>query len=155
MDTIIGLADLDRAASIQDVAKAAAAVTWNENIMAADDKGNIGWWHPGRLPLRPKRWDERLPYPGTGNAESGRQLEIFLDAVAMYASDDHSWLLDPRFVSLLPADERSLAERVRALADEVEQASAEGNAWSALATQLHGFPKVHLLIRSGAINPLI
>ena len=37
--------------------------------MVADDQGNIGWWHPGRLPIRPKRWDERLPLPGTGSAE--------------------------------------------------------------------------------------
>ena len=35
----------------------------------ADDGGHIGWWHPGRLQLRPKRWDERLPLPGTGQAE--------------------------------------------------------------------------------------
>lgn len=77
--------------------------------------------------------------PGTGNAESGRQLEIFLDAVATYASDDHSWLLDPRFESLLPVGERPLAERVRELADEIDRASADGNAWSALAQQLGKF----------------
>ncbi len=66
---MVGLADLDRARSIRDVAKAAGEVTWNENIMAADDRGNIGWWHPGLLPLRPRGYDERLPYPGTGKAE--------------------------------------------------------------------------------------
>ena len=69
LGVMVGLADLDRATSIQDVAKAAGEVTWNENIMAADDKGNIGWWHPGLLPLRPRGYDERLPYPGTGQAE--------------------------------------------------------------------------------------
>jgi acyl-homoserine lactone acylase PvdQ len=69
MDVMVGLADLDRATSIRDVAKAAGEVTWNENIMAADEKGNIGWWHPGLLPLRPRGYDERLPYPGTGEAE--------------------------------------------------------------------------------------
>ena len=37
--------------------------------MVADDQGNIAWYHPGRLPIRPKRWDERLPLPGTGDAE--------------------------------------------------------------------------------------
>jgi acyl-homoserine lactone acylase PvdQ len=37
--------------------------------MAADDRGNIGYWHPGLLPVRSKRWDERLPYPGDGRAE--------------------------------------------------------------------------------------
>ena len=44
-------------------------VTWNENVMAADDKGNIGYWHPGLIQLKPRGWDERLPYPGTGEAE--------------------------------------------------------------------------------------
>ena len=44
-------------------------VTWNENVIAADDHGDIGYWHPGLHPLRPLRWDERLPYPGDGRAE--------------------------------------------------------------------------------------
>ncbi len=33
-------------------------------MIAADDRGDIGYWHPGLHPLRPQRWDERLPYPG-------------------------------------------------------------------------------------------
>jgi penicillin amidase len=69
MQTIVGLAQLNQANSVQGAAKAIAKVTWNENTMVADDQGNIGWFHPGRLPNRPKRWDERLPYPGTGSAE--------------------------------------------------------------------------------------
>ena len=44
-------------------------VTWNENVIAADERGNIGYWHPGLHPLRPTNYDERLPYPGTGEAE--------------------------------------------------------------------------------------
>jgi acyl-homoserine lactone acylase PvdQ len=36
--------------------------------MAADDRGHIGYWHPGLLPIRPTGWDERLPYPGDGRA---------------------------------------------------------------------------------------
>ena len=31
-----------------------AKLTWNENLLVADDAGHIGWWHPGRLPLRPE-----------------------------------------------------------------------------------------------------
>jgi acyl-homoserine lactone acylase PvdQ len=69
MDTLTGLAQLNEADSVRDAAKAIAKVSWNENTMVADDKGNIGWFHPGRLPKRPKRWDERLPFPGTGGAE--------------------------------------------------------------------------------------
>jgi penicillin amidase len=69
MDTLVGIAALDEAGSVQAAGRAIAKVSWNENTMVADDHGNIGWWHPGRLPLRPKGWDERLPYPGTGQAE--------------------------------------------------------------------------------------
>jgi penicillin amidase len=67
--TIAGLDKVNRARSIEDVDAAADDLTWNENIMAADDRGNIGFWNPGLLPLRSKRWDERLPFPGTGSAE--------------------------------------------------------------------------------------
>jgi penicillin amidase len=69
LGTIVGLSELESARTIQDVGRAAATVTWNENITAADDHGNIGYWHPGLLPVRPTGWDERLPYPGTGQAE--------------------------------------------------------------------------------------
>lgn len=67
--TIVGLDKVNRAASIEDVDTAADDLTWNENIMAADDIGNIGYWSPGLMPVRSKRWDERLPFPGTGGAE--------------------------------------------------------------------------------------
>jgi penicillin amidase len=67
--TIVGLDMINRADSIEDVDAAADRLTWNENLMAADDRGNIGYWNPGLLPLRSKRWDERLPFPGTGRAE--------------------------------------------------------------------------------------
>ncbi len=40
------------------------AVTWNENVMAVDSDGHIGYWHPGLHQLKPKTWDERLPLPG-------------------------------------------------------------------------------------------
>jgi acyl-homoserine lactone acylase PvdQ len=69
VETIVGLSDLNDARSIRDVDHALDRVSWNENVIAADDRGNIGYWHPGLQPLRPKRWDERLPYPGTGEAE--------------------------------------------------------------------------------------
>ena len=67
--TLYGLAAVDTASSITQVNRATKRLTWNENLMAADDRGNIGYWHPGLLPIRPKTWDERLPYPGTGQAE--------------------------------------------------------------------------------------
>ena len=69
MDTLVGLAELNEADTVQQAGRALNKVSWNENTMLADDQGNIAWYHPGRLPIRPKRWDERLPYPGTGTAE--------------------------------------------------------------------------------------
>ncbi|HEX6391297.1 MAG TPA: penicillin acylase family protein, partial [Solirubrobacteraceae bacterium] len=69
LDSLIGIDMLNRAKDIRDVDAAARQVTWNENIMAADSQGNIGYWHPGLVQVRPSRWDQRLPLPGTGEAE--------------------------------------------------------------------------------------
>ena len=69
LETIVGIDKLNRAKDIGDVDKAMDAVTWNENVMAVDSEGHIGYWHPGLHQLKPKRWDERLPMPGTGKAE--------------------------------------------------------------------------------------
>ena len=69
LETFVGLDMLNRAKTIDDVDAAMRKVTWNENVLAADDSGEIGFWHPGLHQLKPKRWDERLPFPGTGEAE--------------------------------------------------------------------------------------
>lgn len=69
LETLEGLAAVNEARTIEDVDRAMDGVTWNENLIAADDRGHIGYWHPGLLPVRPRNWDERLPYPGTGEAE--------------------------------------------------------------------------------------
>ena len=66
LETIIGLDALNRARTVGDVDRAMRKVTWNENVIAVDDGGRIGYWHPGLHQLRPPRWDERLPLPGTG-----------------------------------------------------------------------------------------
>ncbi|MEA2399096.1 MAG: penicillin amidase [Thermoleophilaceae bacterium] len=68
-ETIVGLSQVDSARTIAEVDRATARLTWNENLMAADDRGNIGYWHPGLMPRRPRGFDERLPYPGDGRAE--------------------------------------------------------------------------------------
>ena len=76
LGTLRGLAELNAAGSVAAADKALAKVTWDENTLVADDAGHIGWWHPGRLPLRPRKWDERLPYPGTGEAEWRGVLKV-------------------------------------------------------------------------------
>ncbi|HEX2085457.1 MAG TPA: penicillin acylase family protein [Solirubrobacteraceae bacterium] len=69
VDSVAGIDALNRATSLGEVNRAMRRMTWTENVLAADDRGNIGFWHPGNYPLRPRRFDERLPYPGTGRAE--------------------------------------------------------------------------------------
>jgi penicillin G amidase len=69
LETIVGLSALNDAKDVRGVDRAMRGVTWNENVIAADSRGNIGYWHPGLHPLRPRNYDERLPYPGTGEAE--------------------------------------------------------------------------------------
>ncbi|MEA2391267.1 MAG: penicillin amidase [Solirubrobacteraceae bacterium] len=69
LETLVGLTQLSQAGSVAAVNRAMLHVTWNENVVAGDDHGHIGYWHPGLHPLRPLRYDERLPYPGGGNAE--------------------------------------------------------------------------------------
>ena len=80
-----------------------------------------------------------LLMPGDSMDESARQLEIFLDAVAMYASGDNSWLLDPSFAFLLREPERTLAARASAMAREIRQVRDGGSAWEALADELDRF----------------
>lgn len=69
LETVVGLTELNDARNIKDIDAAMRDVTWNENVMATDSQGRIGYWHPGLHPLRSERWDERLPFPGDGSAE--------------------------------------------------------------------------------------
>ena len=69
LETLNGLAGVAAATNLQEVDKALLGTSWTENILAADDQGHIGYWHPGLYPLRNVSWDERLPLPGDGSAE--------------------------------------------------------------------------------------
>jgi penicillin G amidase len=69
VETLEGLARLGAADNLREADRALRRVTWTENILAADDRGHIGYWHPGLFQLRDPRWDERLPLPGDGRAE--------------------------------------------------------------------------------------
>ena len=69
VETLEALAVLGASTSLKDVDRALLKTTWTENILAADDQGHIGFWHPGLYPLRNVKWDERLPLPGDGSAE--------------------------------------------------------------------------------------
>ena len=52
-----------------DLQQFSAAVHHNVagfNFIYADERGNIGYWHTGRIPVWPKGADPRLPLPGGG-----------------------------------------------------------------------------------------
>jgi acyl-homoserine lactone acylase PvdQ len=76
MDTLVGLAELNEADTVHQAQRALTKVSWTENTTVADDQGNIGFFAGGRLPNKPKRWDERLPFPGTGKAEWRGLLKV-------------------------------------------------------------------------------
>ncbi|QHD84624.1 hypothetical protein GR168_03815 [Gordonia sp. JH63] len=48
---------------------------------------------------------------GSTTAARIRQMEILLDAVAAFAADDASWLLDERFAGLLSVDDQAIADQ--------------------------------------------
>ena len=90
LETFVGLDKLMHSKSVADVGRAMRKVTWNENVVAADSRGNIGYWHPGLHPLRPLGYDERLPYPGTGKAEWRGLLDRKLTPHVV--NPDQGWL---------------------------------------------------------------
>ena len=70
-----------------------------------------------------------------------RNLAIFLDAVGMYAAADTSFLLDPRYRSLLSEDASEVADEVRALASKVQQLAVADppGPWAELWKSLQDF----------------
>lgn len=83
-----------------------------------------------------------------------RNLEVFLDAVAMYAATDHSWLLDPEFGDLLDVSERALAQQARDLSSQLRDRAVPASPWEALAETLVAFgsPRPGSSVPSQAID---
>lgn len=69
VETVEGILAWNRARDLDDVRRGVRQVTWNENIVAADSNGNIGYWHPGRYFRRPALTDQRFPLDGRGSQE--------------------------------------------------------------------------------------
>jgi penicillin amidase len=69
IDTVEGILAWNRAHTLDDVAAGVRQVAWNENIVAADSAGHIGYWHPGRYLRRPAGVDQRFPLRGTGGQD--------------------------------------------------------------------------------------
>ncbi len=67
---------------------------------------------------RAQLWADRFSWhmcEGREFEDRARQMEIFLDAIAMYASSDARWLLDRRFEDLLGHDAQRCADTARDL----------------------------------------
>src|SRR5439155_5336356 len=64
--TGLAIAGFNQATGLKDFNAAARLSVAGFNFMYADDAGHIAWWHGGRIPLRARGHDPRLPVPGGG-----------------------------------------------------------------------------------------
>jgi penicillin amidase len=69
VQTVTGILKWDRAKNLHQVAAGVKHVRWNENIIAADSHGHIGYWHPGRYFRHAPGIDQRFPLRGTGSQD--------------------------------------------------------------------------------------
>jgi penicillin amidase len=61
--------NLARAKSIEDFEESLSKISYNFNVLYADARGNIAYWHIGFIPVRADGDDPWLPHNGTGVAE--------------------------------------------------------------------------------------
>lgn len=99
-------------------------------------------------PVRERLWEPEFDFVDLGgdrddDANAARELEIFLDRVALLAAPRSAHLLDPRYRELLRSDEeRELADRLReavARLDAVRGNGAAACGWDDVAGALGGF----------------
>ncbi|MDS1116649.1 SIR2 family protein [Gordonia westfalica] len=72
---------------------------------------------------RAELWNARFRWLHCGGEDTSarvRTMEIFLDAVVMYATHDASWLLDERFSGLLQSSDQRAATEVRGVLGRVQ-----------------------------------
>lgn len=69
METYQVLFDLTRAKTVEDVDQALEKFAPCLNFFYADKRGNIAYWHMGRIPIRAEGDNPWLPHDGTGAAE--------------------------------------------------------------------------------------
>jgi hypothetical protein len=76
--------------------------------------------------------DLEVVVPGDAPAATGpagfRRHDLWLDALAMCASDPDAHLLEPRFAGLLDRDQRAVADALRPLADALDAGTLRGSA---------------------------
>jgi penicillin amidase len=64
--TGLALVAADKATNLRQFRAAVHANVAGFNFIYADDRGNIAYWHTGKIPLWPRGADPRLPLPGSG-----------------------------------------------------------------------------------------
>jgi penicillin amidase len=67
--TGVALTDINQATGLSSFTRAVREGVAGFNFMYADDRGNIGYWHTGRIPIRPRGVDPRLPVNGSGTED--------------------------------------------------------------------------------------
>jgi penicillin G amidase len=66
LQTGLGIVALNEATDLEQFIAGVHENVAGFNFVYADDRGNIAYWHTGRIPLWPKGADPRLPLPGAG-----------------------------------------------------------------------------------------
>jgi penicillin amidase len=69
LEDVIAVYGFGRARNVAEFAEAAALHYTNRNYLVATVEGDIGYWHCGKIPIRARGIDRRLPAPGTGEYE--------------------------------------------------------------------------------------
>ena len=62
-------ATLSRARSVRDFGQTLSAIAYTFNVLYADARGNIAYWHIGKIPIRAEGDNPWLPHDGTGGSE--------------------------------------------------------------------------------------
>jgi penicillin amidase len=66
LQTGLALVGVNKATELRQFSAAVHQNVAGFNFLYADDRGNIAYWHTGRIPLWPRAADPRLPLPGDG-----------------------------------------------------------------------------------------
>lgn len=62
----MSLVDINKATTLAAFGRAVREGVAGFNFVYADDRGHIAYWHAGRIPIRARGHDTRLPVPGDG-----------------------------------------------------------------------------------------
>lgn len=69
MTSLAAWIGISTARDISDFESHLSEVAYNFNVLYADRRGNIAYWHVGRIPIRPAAANPFFPADGTGGAE--------------------------------------------------------------------------------------